>query len=147
MNRVWLVIFIALLLGIGCAAPRATVGKKDSRAAITGRLMSSAQGWNVGKIDAYVEPYHDSATFMAAAGPISKYEMKQRFLKKYFTGGEPNQLLTFSDLTIRSLGEGHALVTGRYLLTGGGREEQSGWYTLIWEFTEEGWKIIHDHSS
>jgi ketosteroid isomerase-like protein len=40
-----------------------------------------------------------------------------------------------------------ALMTGRFVLSGGDRPEQSGWFTLVWIRTPRGWKIVHDHTS
>lgn len=39
------------------------------------------------------------------------------------------------------------LVTGKFLLSGGEEEDQSGWFTLVWVRTPAGWRAIHDHSS
>ena len=39
------------------------------------------------------------------------------------------------------------LMTGRFILSGGEEAEQSGWFTLVWARTPEGWRVIHDHSS
>jgi hypothetical protein len=33
------------------------------------------------------------------------------------------------------------------VLTGGGEMDRSGWFSLTWEKTGAGWRIIHDHSS
>jgi len=44
-------------------------------------------------------------------------------------------------------GANAALMTGRFVLSGGGEPEQSGWFTLVWQHTATGWKVIHDHSS
>ena len=44
-------------------------------------------------------------------------------------------------------GEVHALVVGRFVLSGGGEIERSGWFSTVWEHRPEGWRVIHDHSS
>jgi ketosteroid isomerase-like protein len=73
--------------------------------------------------------------------------MVRRYREKYFAGGRPLQALRFDDLAVRPLGPDHALVTGRFLLSGGGLADQSGRFTLVWVRTPEGWRILHDHSS
>ena len=63
--------------------------------------------------------------------------------------------LTFSDIDVRLLpGAGgevrYAAVTGRFHLdrTADGEVAQDdGVYSLLWEKTAQGWKIILDHSS
>ena len=55
--------------------------------------------------------------------------------------------LRCESIVVRELGPQHALVTGRFVLTGGGQEERSGWFTLVWQQVGGQWMIIHDHSS
>ena len=57
--------------------------------------------------------------------------------------------LTFSELDVRPLADGVALMTGKFSLkrTAAGGGDASGRFTLIWKQTPAGWKIIHDHSS
>ena len=59
---------------------------------------------------------------------------------------EPSAL-SFDRITVRPLGENHALATGHFLLSGGGEADRSGWFSLTWEKTAAGWQIVHDHSS
>ena len=40
-----------------------------------------------------------------------------------------------------------ALATARFVLSGGGKPDQSGWFTLVWLRTPAGWRAVHDHSS
>jgi ketosteroid isomerase-like protein len=58
-------------------------------------------------------------------------------------------MLEFSDLSIRMLGTNYAVATGKYHLTrtaaGGG--DASGIFSLVWEKSADGWKIILDHTS
>ncbi len=39
------------------------------------------------------------------------------------------------------------MMTGGFALTGGGRPDATGRFTLVWQRTAAGWRIIHDHSS
>jgi ketosteroid isomerase-like protein len=45
------------------------------------------------------------------------------------------------------LGKDYALMTGGFTLYGNGITERSGRYSLVWQHTAKGWKILHDHSS
>jgi len=40
-----------------------------------------------------------------------------------------------------------ALATARWTLSGGGKAEASGWFTLVFKGTALGWRAVHDHSS
>jgi ketosteroid isomerase-like protein len=57
--------------------------------------------------------------------------------------------LEFSDLEVRSLDPGYAIATGKFHLArsaaGGG--DATGIFSLVWEHTHSGWKIILDHTS
>jgi uncharacterized protein (TIGR02246 family) len=110
-------------------------------------LQSTAVAWNGGDLDAFVAPYADDATYMTATGPIGRDAIKARYASKYFTGGKPDQQLRFDQTTVRPLGADHALMTGRFTLSGGGQPDRSGWFSLVWKRTPSGWRILHDHSS
>ena len=114
---------------------------------LTGRLHATAIAWNTGDLDAFVAPYAETATYMTPAGPIGKAAMLARYRERYFTGSRPDQQLRFEEVVVRPLGEAHSLMTGRYVLTGGGKPDLTGRFTLVWAKLAEGWRIIHDHSS
>jgi ketosteroid isomerase-like protein len=114
---------------------------------LTGRLHATAQAWNTGDLEAFVAPYAETSTYMTAAGPIGKAAMLARYRTRYFTGSRPDQQVRFEEVVVRPLGDGHSLMTGRYVLTGGGKPEQTGRFTLVWAKLAEGWRIVHDHSS
>jgi ketosteroid isomerase-like protein len=69
--------------------------------------------------------------------------------KKAYPNKDAMGTLEFSDFAVRELGTGYAVVTGRFHLArnaaGGG--DVSGIFSLIWEKTPAGWKIILDHTS
>jgi ketosteroid isomerase-like protein len=111
-------------------------------------IMRKATGdWNSGDLDAFVAPYHPDATFMTPRGPVGRTEMRAAYEKNYFAGGKPKQQLAYEQLSTVPLGPDTALMTGRFVLTGGGEKEQTGWFTLVWVRTPAGWQIIRDHTS
>jgi ketosteroid isomerase-like protein len=83
---------------------------------------------------------------MSRTGPVNRATMSDHYRTAYFTGSKPDQTLNFENLSVRPLPPDHAVMIGRYVLTGGSKPDQSGWFTLIWVRTASGWKIIHDHS-
>jgi ketosteroid isomerase-like protein len=110
-------------------------------------MAAATEAWNRGDLDAYVAPYHEHATFMARRGPIGAADMRASFEKTYFTAGKPNQQLRYEQMNVIPLAADTALMTGRFVLSGGEKPDQSGWFTLVWVRTPAGWKIAHDHSS
>jgi CubicO group peptidase (beta-lactamase class C family)/ketosteroid isomerase-like protein len=119
----------------------------DTRAEIIRVLQRSAAGWNAGDLDAFMEPYDTSATFMTSDGPIDRPATRERYVRNFFAGGRPEQQLTFDELQVRLFGSDVALMTGRFLLAGGGKPDNAGRFSLVWRRTAAGWKIVHDHTS
>jgi ketosteroid isomerase-like protein len=111
-------------------------------------LDESAASWNRGDLDGHLADNADSITFMTRSGPIvGKSKTTDALRRSFFKAGKPIQQLRFEQVTIRRLGDGHALVVGRFILDGGGQPERSGWFSTIWERQAAGWRVIHDHSS
>lgn len=110
--------------------------------------QASADAWNKGDLKGHLAIYTDEMTFMTRTGPRPGVApLEKSFAEKYFKDGRPKQTLSFDNRTLRRLGPDAALETGRFTLTGGGEPEQSGWFTLVWVRTPQGWRILHDHSS
>lgn len=117
-------------------------------AQIAALSKASMDAWNQGDLKGHLAIYTGDMTFMTRTGPRPGLEtLEKSFAEKYFQNGRPKQTLSFDSRTLRRLGPDAALETGRYLLSGGGEADQSGWFTLIWVRTPEGWRILHDHSS
>lgn len=146
----------ALLLAVAlpaCGAGRFTGGAAPSpdtdsvRIELVQILESMAGAWNAGDMPGHVAPYADSATMMTARGPEGgRQRIADLLSRSFWSEGRPAQQLRFEQVVVRAIGEGGAVVTGRFILSGGGRDEQSGWFTTVWERTETGWRIVHDHS-
>lgn len=117
-------------------------------AAIRATTRESADAWNRGDLRGHLAFYVDSVTFMTRNGPRPGVDAVERaFTEAYFVDGMPKQRLDFEQVTVRPLGRDAALETGRFVLSGGGLPEQSGWFTLVWIRTADGWRAVHDHSS
>lgn len=140
---------VALALAHGPLPAQAfpTPAPEDARSMLA-ELARSQEGWNAGSLADHVAFYVDSVTFMTARGPRpGRDRVVEEFSRSYFRDGRPLQALSFDRVAIRALGPDHALMTGNFHLRGGGREEQQGWFTLVWMRTADGWRVIHDHSS
>src|SRR5688500_4285025 len=125
-----------------------TSGWAADEAAIRAATAASAEAWNRGDLKGHLAIYVDSVTFMTRTGPRPGVAaIEQPVTTTYFRDGRPKQQLRFEQTTIRRLDANSALETGRFILSGGGEPDQSGWFTLIWVRTPAGWKAVHDHSS
>jgi ketosteroid isomerase-like protein len=135
----------ALVLGAGGAEAQ---GPDATRGEIQTMLDESASAWNRGDLDGHLADNADSISFMTRNGPIvGKAKTADALRRSFFKDGKPIQQLRFEQVTIRPLGDDHALVVGRFILDGGGQPEHSGWFSTIWERQAAGWRVIHDHSS
>jgi ketosteroid isomerase-like protein len=135
----------ALVLGAGGAEAQ---GPDATRGEIQTMLDQSATAWNRGDLDGHLADNADSISFMTRKGPIvGKAKTADALRRSFFKDGKPIQQLRFEQVTIRPLGDDHALVVGRFILDGGGQPEHSGWFSTIWERQAAGWRVIHDHSS
>jgi uncharacterized protein (TIGR02246 family) len=119
--------------------------------AIHKMLDDSAEAWNRGDLTAFASYYEDSAqtTFMGREIVRGGAQaILERYRKAYPTR-EAMGTLTFSEIEVRPLSTGLALVTGKFELkrTAAGGGPAWGRYTLIVRQTAGRWKIIHDHSS
>ena len=112
-------------------------------------MNESAEAWNRGDVDGFLASYKDDAmtAFMAPTITYGIPDIKARYLRSYFKDGRPKAQLTYGDLKYRALGDDYVLMTGRWYLTESDGKKQEGYYSLVWERTQAGWKIIHDHSS
>jgi uncharacterized protein (TIGR02246 family) len=127
--------------------PGPRLGKADD-AEVRRKLQSTADAWNRADLAGHVAPYADSAAFMTGRGPmIGRDKIESSLRRGFWRDGKPVQTLRYEHVNVRALGRDHALVTGRFVLTGGGREDASGWFSLVWERGPQGWQEIHDHSS
>ncbi len=123
-------------------------GPEATRSEIQSLLDQSASAWNRGDLDGHLADNADSIEFMTRKGPIvGKAKTADALRRSFFKDGKPIQQLRFEQVTIRPLGDEHALVVGRFILDGGGEPEHSGWFSTIWERQAAGWRVIHDHSS
>jgi len=116
-------------------------------------LQASAASWNAGDLDGFMDDYwrSEDLTFSGATGVTRGWEnVRARYLESYWAPGAVRDSLRFEDLEVFTLGDGHAMALGRYVLfqpEQGRTEASSGFFTLVLERMDGGWKIVHDHTS
>jgi uncharacterized protein (TIGR02246 family) len=113
-------------------------------------VEKSADDWNRGDIEAFVQCYEQSpeTTFVGTEVSRGTDAVLSRYKRAY---PDPARMgkTTFSELQARPLSPDLAIVTGRFHLArdaqAGG--EKSGLFTLVMRKGAVGWRIIHDHTS
>ena len=147
---VWKWLLLGSLLSLLLFAPLKMVYAQNATAAMKRVLEDQVSAWNQGDIDAFMRGYKNSpeTTFIGKTVHRGWQQVLERY-KHSYTTKEAMGTLAFSDLDVRMLGPDHAVATGQYHLTrsaaGGG--DATGVFSLVWEKTAEGWKIILDHTS
>lgn len=107
--------------------------------------------WNAGDIEGFMaEGYWQSGrlTFLSGDDWIWGYDnVLQRYNQRYLSDGKEMGTLEFTDEQIVPLGPDSALVRGRYQLEFSDGETDRGLFSLVMRRTDEGWRIVHDHTS
>ena len=138
----------ALLFAALFALPLAAADWAADDAEIRQRLAESAAAFNRGDLTEHLAIYGPDVTFMTKDGPRPGIApIEQAFRESYFEDGKAIQTLRFDALAVRSLAPDVALATARWTLSGGGKSEATGWFTLVFKRTADGWRAVHDHSS
>ena len=113
-------------------------------------LLAQENAWNKGDLAAFASGYKDSPdtlfithqVFRGFAGLLDEY--KHDYPNKAAMG-----TLAYSDLEVHPLDENFAVVIGKYHLErskkDGGNVE--GLFSLVFENTDNGWKIVVDHTT
>jgi uncharacterized protein (TIGR02246 family) len=150
-RRMVSVVFVLSLgwLGSVCAAASDTAAIR--------RVMDAQQAaWNRGDVDDFMRGYKDAAdtTFVGSSVRKGYCVILANYKQHYASRAQMGQL-TFSQVDVRLLPNvdgtvRYAAVTGHFHLdrqTRGAAMQDDGVYSLLWEKTTQGWKIILDHSS
>jgi uncharacterized protein (TIGR02246 family) len=136
--------FLTVCLSLLAASARA-----DDAADIRKVLDEQVVAWNKGDLVGFMKGYWNSKdlTFVSGKDVTRGWQdTLDRYKKRYQSEGKEMGKLAFSDLEIRELAPGVALVTGKWELTLT-KETVGGRYSLILRKFDEGWRIIHDHTS
>lgn len=113
-------------------------------------LTAQERDWNAGDLNGFLEGYKKSpeTTFVGTSVQHGWDEMAAHYRTNYPTREAMGQL-SFSDLEPHLLDDRYAVLTGRYSLERGKKfgGNANGVFSLVFEKTDAGWKIIVDHTS
>jgi uncharacterized protein (TIGR02246 family) len=152
-NHRWLLLTFALTMGPFPFLQRQAHAKpaderRADREAISAVLGAQQTAWNRGDVDTFLVGYWRSPelTFSGSSGVARGWDgVLARYKKNYPDRAAMGQL-DFSELEFRFLGPDAALVLGRWHLKRE-KDDVGGVFTLVWQRSADGWKIIHDHTS
>lgn len=105
-------------------------------------------GWNKGDLEDYMQSYLQSDSLRFSGNNSYRFGWNA-VLNNYKRGYPDNEAmgnLTFTELDVTPISPDAALVFGRFN-TARTSDTLTGLFTLLLRKTDEGWRIVHDHSS
>ncbi len=146
---------LALLLAIG-GTTRAQKDDDPLRTAsrteldVVKVLMAQEKAWNIGDLEGYVKGYKDSPDTLFIGKQVSKgyAQILDDYKHDYITRSSMGTL-TFSELEVHPLSDTFAVCIGKYHLDRSKKDGGSadGMFSLVLEKTDQGWKIVLDHTT
>ena len=139
------ILIIAFILSL--APPLLAIRTSEIEKEIKKVFDIQREAWNEGNIEEFMAYYwnSDKLTFQSGDTRLKGWDaLLARYKETYF--GENMGKLEFSDLIIHILSEDAVYVLGRWKLKTKSWT-RDGLFTTILERMEDGWKIIHDHTS
>jgi len=113
-------------------------------------LLAQEAAWNKGDLETFIQGYKNSPdtlfitrqVFRGVDGMLEEY--RHNYPTKAAMGA-----LAFSELEVHPLDENFAVVIGKYHLDRSKKEggNADGIFSLVFEKTDKGWKIIIDHTT
>ncbi len=144
-----------VLLGVGGVNVRAqdntslhTAGRTELD--IVKVLLAQEKAWNAGDIDEYAKGYKQSPDTLFIGRQISRgyTQMLEDYKRNYPTRASMGTL-TFSELEVHSWSDTFAVCVGKYHLDRPKKEggTADGLFSLVFEKTDQGWRIVMDHTT
>lgn len=118
------------------------------RAAITKILDEQQSAWNSGDVISCMKGYWNSPelTFAGSGGIARGWESVLARYRREYPDQEAMGQVNFSNVEVRFLGPGAALVLGQWHLRRSSGDV-GGVFSLVFQRLPEGWRIVHDHTS
>ena len=121
--------------------------KNDDQVIAAVRSVMEAQqaAWNRGDIEGFMEGYERADTTMFVSGDdvTRGWQTVLDGYKKRYTSREQMGTLSFSELEIKPVSPGLAVVDGRWRLART-NDSPHGRFTLLFRRNNNDWRIIHD---
>ena len=113
-------------------------------------LTKQERAWNQGNLDEFASGYKNSPDTMFIGEHATRgFDQMLLEYKKNYPTRQAMGTLSYSDLDPKILDDKYAVVVGKYHLD---RDKKSGgsadgMFSLVFEKTDQGWKIVVDHTT
>lgn len=113
----------------------------DTETEITAALDYFSEVWNEGDVEAIRGYFHPDFVLVSQNGTVP---LKQRMedIKSITEAGQDRGVLEVSQVTVKALGEKHAMVYAFSVLKFKDGSAFERWFTTIYEKTPFGWKAV-----
>jgi ketosteroid isomerase-like protein len=113
-------------------------------------VLAQEKAWNQGNLDEYAKSYKDSPQTIVIGHTVSKgyAQVLNDYHHNYPTQASMG-VLGFSELEVTPLSDTFAACIGKYHLDRSKKEGGSadGLFSIVLEKTDNGWKIVLDHTT
>ena len=146
------VIGTLLLAACGRGGPSASPGppaRTQVLAEARALLDHGAAAWNRGDLDGFMAGYAHTPDLVFTSGGKVRHGWDETYAKykaKYGADHSTMGRLAFEILGVQALGADGAIVLGRWALTDT-PNAGAGVFSLGFQRTPAGWRIVHDHTS
>ena len=135
------------------ARPFATVlvDRAAVEAGVRAVLDAQVAAWNAGSVRGFMAGYAETDALVFLSGTTVRRGWEEAlygYLRSY-PDATAMGLLSFDEVTVEPLSDAYALVWGRWRLRvdGPADAQPGGLFTLLFVRTDQGWRIVHDHTS
>ena len=143
-----IILFLVLAFTAGAALGQSEKAKAKIMKDIEQVINEQVAAWNKGDIDGFMEGYwkSDEMRFVSGNSVTMGWQAALDRYKRSYDTREKMGTLVFSDPVVVVLDKNNAYVFGRWTLERAD-DKPTGLFTLVFRSTNDGWRIIHDHTS
>ncbi len=148
MSKIRMILIPVLLIMVAGCAEKEALLENELKIEIRDVVLEGEAWWNKGNIEGYMGTYWKSPDLRFASGGKVTFGWQKTldgYLKRYPDRAAMGRLV-FSDLDITILSHESALVFGAWKLERE-HDQPHGLFTLLLRKFDEGWRIVHDHTS
>jgi uncharacterized protein (TIGR02246 family) len=113
-------------------------------------VVAQEKAWNAGDLEGYVKAYKDSPDTIFIGKDVSKgyAQILEDYKRNYYNRASMGTL-TFSELEVHSLSDTFAVCIGKYHVERAKKDggASDGQFSDVLEKTDQGWKIVLDHTT
>lgn len=113
-------------------------------------LIGQEHAWNAGDIEGFMKGFKESPDTLFIGREVEKgyRQIFEDYRRDYATRTSMGTL-TYAELEVTPLGDTYAICTGRYHVDRGRKDggPAEGLFSIVFEKTDQGWKIVLDHTT